>query len=788
MPDDLIISWIKIILLILPVWFTGVILVRVITKLQNLELILPVGLVMGTSLYVFLLNGFSYITLPPQSIHISYFVLFLSGLILMRIYQFDKWDLANRKMFLFWLLSLIFWATLLIWKSNFALIGSDTNLYYSVASTFIKGNFPPQTPWQPDLNLAYHLGAFQLLGAFHYLTNLSFEFLHLFFSTLFIFCSVQIIIWLIKRHDSFISFLMVNLAVAVTFISFGFFYITWPIFPLQLPEIRSLNDLVLWLRELPTVNQAIEVYGAPVNLDGLMYFVFHAFGLAIFLSLIAVVLHIKKETFGGWLIICIGLASLALVSESIFIAAFPTLILGMLLIEIKVGTLSKNFKKILILLSLTVLIVFFQGGIISTSISHPPNVESSVALFPKKEDVKDDFLSYHLGQEVSKWLPLKSEWLPLRWFHPGIDLLLPVSLLVILMLKVEYHQALLLKILLVAAITSLGAYHFIVPKFLVANGNRFLSASFLFFSLMFSFALTFVWEKVSKDFIKKALFLFLIIWLFIPTILPPLASLSKTRFGENKLIPKMSGGSPAILWLKNNAYFSERVMVLDKNAPHPSGQSRALVEAGVFAPVFDGSVRVFTIEASPQYIDIAYSLSPSALSKLGISRLLIDRDFYQTLPSLRQDQLENKKYFEKVFDYSNNRSEWERIYKIQDEYLRNGGELDGTLESLSRILPKQVKIYIDNEENFKYDFLRRPVIFMLRNRDLYYLPQSGVYLNVEANINQKNPNKDVEYDFLVLGNTTNPDTVCECEAEPIWKGLNNQIVLWRSEYFGKVEK
>lgn len=790
-----IISYLKIILLIIPVWFSGIVIVRTIIKYLRVELILPTGLIMGISIYVFLLNGISYIFPPPQSIYISYLTLFFTGLALNRIHRFEKLDLVYGWLLLFWIFSIIFWAVFLIWKSNFALIGSDTNLYYSIASNFIKGNFPPQTPWQPDLPLSYHVGASELLGAFHFLTGLDFTFLHIFFSFLFIFCSSQIIIWILKRHESLITFLQANLAVAAAFISFGFFFITWPVFSLKMPEFKSLNQLVLWLRDLPTVNNSIEVYGAPINLDGLIYFIFHAFGLAIFLSLIAVVLHIKKDNWGGWLIICIGLASLALVSESIFIAAFPALVLGMLLVEHKEGTLSKNLKKILTLLSLTFLVILYQGGIISASIIPSSNVESSVVLFPKKEDVKEDFTSYHLGQQSSKLLPAKTEWLPFRWFHVGIDLLLPISLLVILFLKLDFRQSLLLKMLFIAALASLGAYHIIVPKFLVANGNRFLSVSFLFFSLLLSFAFIYIWEKISKDFIKRVLFLILVMWIFVPTILPSLASLSKTRFGENKLIPKKLAGSPAILWLKNNSNFSERVMVLDKNAPHPSGQVRALIEAGIFAPVFNGTVRAFTIEASPEYIDIAYALSPKALGKFKISTLLIDSDFYQTLPEKRQNKLDDEKYFKKIFDYSNNlpagqagRNKWEGIYKIQGEYLRNGGELDGTLGELLSILPKKGKIYIDNEESFKYDFLRRPIIFMLRDRDLYYLPQSGVYLNVEAYINQKTPDKNIIYDYLVLGDKTDPENVCKCRVKLIWKGLNNQVFLWRSEYFGKVEK
>ncbi|MDP3758620.1 MAG: hypothetical protein Q8Q86_02780, partial [Candidatus Daviesbacteria bacterium] len=333
-----------------------------------------------------------------------------------------------------------------------------------------------------------------------------------------------------------------------------------------------------------------------------------------------------------------------------------------------------------------------------------------------------------------------------------------------------------LKVLFIAGIFSLIAYDAIIPKFLVANGNRFLSASFLFLSLLICLSLIPLYEKIKKSLVKKILFFILLGWVFIPTILPPLALLTKQRFGENKLIPKYQQGSEGILWLKRNIDLNERIVVLDKNAPHPSGQVRALVEAGVFAPVFWGDFRAFTIEASPEYIDIAFFLSPQALQKLKISMLFIDKLFYETIPEIRKQQLEDNKYFERIFD-SLDSTNWEKIYRIKNRYLENGGELDGTLEQLLQVLPTRGKIYIDNEENFDPSFLRRPIIFSIRDRDLYYLPQSGVYLNVEANINSHPPLTDSSYDYLVLGKNTNPREVCKCQTEIMWTGLKGQVLL-----------
>ncbi len=767
-------------LYLIPVLLSGIVILLKISTLNRLELLIPTGSILGLTIFTFLLNLVAFLLRGSVGIIIVYLSVIGLGVIFFRFVKSGSrgCNLPRGKQLVFWLLGILVWGLFISWKSAYALIGSDTNLYYGIAHSFIKGNFPFLTPWQPDLPLSYHVGVSELLGAFHYFTGLNFQFLHLFFSGLFIFFAAQIIIWLIQRHEMVVSFLLANLAAAVTLISFGFIYITWPVFPIQLPELGSVNQLVLWLRNLPTVAQSVEVYGAPINLDALIYFIFHAFGLVIFLSLLVLLLYNRKDKpLMGWILICTGLASLALVNESMFMAAFPALVGGIFLTELREKRVLKSLRVLTLVLVLTILVVFFQGGVISTALSNFRGIQRSTIIFPKKEDVKEDFRSYHSGQISSKLLPDRLEWLPLRWFHPGIYFLVVASTIALLITKGGFYYSVLLRVLFTAGIFSLIAYNVIVPKFLVANGNRFLSASFLFFSLLLCLSLIPLFEKI-KSLVKKILFFLLLGWVIIPTILPSLALLTKQRFGENKLIPKYQQSSDGVTWLKRNATFSERVLVLDKNSPHPSGQERALVEAGAFAPLFSGNFRAFTIEASPEYVDIAYYLSPNSLKKLKVNILLVDDIFFESLPENRKQQLQDETYFEKVFDNSKPNN-WEKIYRIKNKYLEDGGELDGTLGQLSQVLPTQGKIYIDNEENFHPSFLRRPLIFSLRDKDIYYLPQSGVYLNVEAYINSHPPRKERDYDYLILGKNTDPGKICSCQSELRWQGIKNEVYVWR---------
>ena len=199
--------WIIFFIYLAPILLTGIIIFRKILFLERLELLIPAGSILGLTLFVFLINTTSFFVKGTAGVNLPYFFLLLLLLtVFLKKVKQPKIRLTLNKVFIFYLLSFLIWGLLIFWKGNFALIGSDSNLYYSVAHSFIKGNIPALTPWQPDLALAYHLGTFQLLGAFYLFTNLSFEFLHIFFSSFFIFCSAQIIIWIWKRHDSICPF------------------------------------------------------------------------------------------------------------------------------------------------------------------------------------------------------------------------------------------------------------------------------------------------------------------------------------------------------------------------------------------------------------------------------------------------------------------------------------------------------------------------------------------------------------------------------------------------------
>lgn len=764
---------------LLPILISGIIILKRLSSLNRLELLLPAGSIIGITLFIFTLNSAAFIAKGFNGILLAYISIIVLAALLFRRQDFSKIYFPKNKHLILFITGFILWAGLIGWKGNFALIGSDTNLYYAISHTFIKGNFPPMTPWQPDLELSYHLGVFEFIGAFFAFTGLSFTFLHIFFSSFFILAASQIIIWIWKKHESYYSFLWANVVAAITLVSFGFLKFIIPIFPFNMPDISNFHQLFLWLRGLPTVNESIEVYGAPVNLDGFIYFIFHALGMAIFLSLLVMIINPGKKAFFEWIILIICGVSLSLINESIFIVVFPSLVLAKLFFDLNLKRLIDK-KKLIFVLSMGLIVLLNQNAIIRNNIFLNNKNESSIIILPKENEIKEAFKSYHYYQQISKILEVRKEWLPFIWSHIGLEILLILSIVLFLVVKLSIQQKTIFISLFVSSIFSILAYNYIVPKFLIANGNRFLAFAFVFLSLL----VTYLWYMLSEDLRSRKnkllliTFILLSAFIILPTVVPPLIQLSKNRFGENKLIPRKEKIDEDIKWIRDSLSYDERILLLDIRAPHPSGIARVLTQAGVFSPIFTGDFRAYTIEASPEYFDIAYYLSPGSLKKLDIRILAIDSYFYKTLPILKQKELEDNSLFEVLFNKDYIDGSWKRIFRILPEYFIQE-DSDGTIEELVNEHNFSGQIYIDSEKNFDPSFLKRALVFALRKKDLYFLPESGVYLNVESNINWSDPRGYKNYNYLVLSKDTNPYEICECKTRLIWKGLRGEVYLWQ---------
>lgn len=765
----IIINLLKIFLIILPISFLGILIIKRITYDLKLAVLIPAGIIFGLALFTFITN-LIFNFLPGKSgIWTSFLIIILSAAGLSRKIHWEKINL-NKKILFFWLICFVSWSALIIWKANFALIGGDTRSYYAITGSFIKGNFPPITPWQPDTELAYHTGSFILLSALSYLTNIDYLPLHLILSAIFIICTIQILIWTILENFSVPKFLIANLAAAIAFISFGFVKVIYPVWPIELPRLENINELIIWLRNLPSARESIELYGVSYNLDSLIYIIFQNFGIAILFTLLVIILNFKHN-FIHLTLLLIGLCTLALVNESIFVPVLiPIFIWSLFSLPPKIKSLQTI--KVFLLFLFTGVFILFQGGLITASILSKDKTPSSIRLLPKDTGTTD----YLINSQKSRLLDIKDNWNPFGWINVGIDVQLIISLILLLITKQERKSKIFCFLLIGFSTGAIAAYNLIIPNYVLSNSNRILVLAYQFLSIALVILIYNLTKSLKFTKIKLLTYTLLIIFIFLPTLLPPLAWISTTRFGPNKLLPMNKEKTLTDKWIENNTTH-ERIAVLDVNSPHPSGAASLMALTGSITPLFAGGFKTYTIEPGPEYTDIVYSLNPESLNKLKITRLIIDNKFYETLPQIRKNELENPNYFTLLFEEKDIRG-WKKIYQIQSDYLLNEKNIYGSFEDLNRAAPKTGKFYIDSQQNFYIDYIRRPLIFTLKDRDLYFDAESGVYQHTETPVNMKAPVKNMQYDYLVLSDKTDPKNICNCRPKIIWKYLNEKIILW----------
>src|SRR3990167_9242849 len=124
--------WFFLLLLVIPICLSGVIIFKSISSLKRAELLFPAGAILGLSIFVFIINSLGFIFKGGAGIIISYILQILLTLIFLRI-KTEKIDYPKKKALFFWVASIILWGGFIYWKASHALIGSDTNIYYSVA-------------------------------------------------------------------------------------------------------------------------------------------------------------------------------------------------------------------------------------------------------------------------------------------------------------------------------------------------------------------------------------------------------------------------------------------------------------------------------------------------------------------------------------------------------------------------------------------------------------------------------------------------------------------------------
>lgn len=498
------------------------------------------------------------------------------------------------------------------------------------------------------------------------------------------------------------------------------------------------------------------------------------------------------------------LSALSITNETYFGPGFVIILVIIIFQIYKEKIFLIEWKRLLLSFIAIILIIFFQGGTISSSTVGDDVSKKTIIFFPKKEDFAErwgytavDINKYHLDQIKSKLFPDNSDWHPFRWFHPGI---IELSISALIFIYLLYFSKLSDKIFIpfsafIATVFSVAAYFFIVPRYSYASTSRLIIIAYqlLTFILIFCFLNLYEkWQNKINTLFKVVLIAGASI-ILIPSILPPLFSFTaKSNHKHSLLKPSPIYYSNTMEWLKKNSDVKTRYLDLITGSyytPHkgyrqPRSYLQIMIEAGVMTPLFGPSPKAIQPEPSPEYFDAIYTLNPSALKKLGISRIILDDLSFEWLPEKRKEDIANTKFFVPIYqDYKD--MYHEQIYQILPSYFNEGEELEGTLAELDKIIPAKANVYLsDQYEAFKAVQLYRVVSLTLKDRSMYLKSTSPTgwyntpYVGVEAVVRIDDPSKISKFDFLIYYSEGDPSVTCRCQAKLIWTGLNKQIFVW----------
>ncbi len=799
MQIDLILAaqyWTKYLLAFLPICLAGIYIIRKTTQCTRLELIIPAGILAGAAVDIFLLSSLSFLVPGSTTIWATEvtFVFLTLGLFVDR--DLKKIDKPAGKTHTLFVISLVGWGLYLFNRASYTGFGGDTDIYYSIAKTFANGNWPLRSPWQPSFLVNYHYGGSLLLGQLQYFTNSSFDFIHRMTAFVLMFSAVQLLIWMFKRHATYSSFLIYQLLPLVCLVSVGSLMFVWPHFPLQTPIISSITDLPGWISKLPTGLDAYELWGGPGVIEHFFYFLHHGVGFSIFVLVMFLIFNFRGYLSECFLFIAV-FSSLSLAGEAYFIPGLISSGLVIFYSQLKNQTFKKNIIKLTISAILIGLIVLFQGGTIT---SGALSGEQSVLFFPTKQDFANrwgrvgplDINGVHFTEISSKLLESRSDWMPFRWFHIGLPWLLSIGLALIIVLSFRRREKIDIAVFfLISSLIAVIAYFAIVHKYVPASNSRFLAASFQFAAILIVLEVIWLYESWKDKLIKmvKVILLSVCLWVLIPSILPPLMSVVRNSDRNFLLTPLVLNEFDSVDWLKKNISIKARVMDMITGSYYTNrwGERSDLragiqlsIYAGVMTPLFGPKIRDLHFEASPEYFDAFYTLNPSSFKTLDVNYLVMDDNLFKKLPEIRQQELMNPKYFSLVYKNSQDLLS-ERIYQINDAFLNEAKDLNGTFAELDQIIPKQAEIFVDDRRDINsWNHLFKAVTLKFKDRNSYTVNSPVTYMQADVYYRIGFADKAPKYDYLILYKTTKPESVCNCHPQLIWQGLDNEVSLWKT--------
>lgn len=769
--------------------FAGFVITSFLYKTKNKLLALGFSMIVGFLGFLLVLSLGSYLFKGQLSIALMFFIylLFAIFLAIRNPNTFTLLKIISRFKFSFGNLITVaiigFYLGLILLYAHRSFIGSDTDIYFSIATSFAKGNYPTVLSWQPQFLTIYHQGALLIEGALWALSGKDIELIHYFFSV-YTLWAIFILTTGVAR-EKVRNLLCIIPAIFVIILVGG---------PVVLTKATDLNFSLNNLFKLPDFLYFQSSNGAgAADLQGLIYNNFYSFGLASFLIFLFLLAKQSAAKFN--LKRFLLLSALATLNCSIDEAFFPIeliLLVGLFFWQIRGFPLFKGFTySAVLIICLVILFFLIQNPIRDSFLTPSPD-------FPRfKLLIESNFqplkqLTYR-PEEVITWNGVNTGSTAINMFQARIkyaasktveDQGVSFTLLDLKILMALLLLTLILKpdrfgfFLFVSSFLSFILSLFVINTFWPPNAYRISNQAYQLAFLAFGLVLiNFRGLKSPRSSLISLAVALSILFLIIPQMAISHAKIIKTitTAGHNNFTRLKKDLD---LEMITKYIPPSKVMVfLDRYpdaAPHSYLNYTALTKMGVFVPIAPPSIKILNPSPGIEWLDGVNTLSPYAFKELNIDYVYVQNAALARLSAQRVNQLKNKDYFDQVKSFG----EEGILYQIKPPFKEIKDE-EASLKKMSLSIGGGKKVYLDK---LSFPEVRRALILELaKNNHLIGPPHAhggDFYMYIEAILpfEPERPEALNNLDYVLMDRNKSPNSYLPGKFEKIL--TNNYVSLY----------
>lgn len=754
----------------------GIIFLKGLTDGKKPLILLPAGMIWGLTVYIFLLNLTTKFIPGKAGILLSTICLLVLAPIALIFIKPRKIQLPKlATLFILSLLLLIvtYFARL---KMTSVFPVADSDMQWAYAASFARGNHPLMTPWQPDLNPKYHLGAYFLEGAILSLYNLPFIAIHSILNTYFLIAGCLFTILLLWENKYSFKNLWLIIASLVLFISFGVILFISP--SEAFIETASLQDIFSSFTRYPADIYAKGGAGAAlVDLNSLSYLPARSLSLGLaFLALYFTLIKFKdaKTKILSFVML---LSVTALVEESMFLlmmgAIFLVFALSYLSFIPNLAYLKSYRKTFFFVVVFTLILVVLQGGFLTDLLN-----QKSPSFIIKLPFVNPGFAD---GLKTLKTLTFVSNGQSLNWLFPTPFLFTAAFLIFSYFTKN--------RVIGLFGLYSLSAFLcYLIIEYRYSPSTNLRLYSFGNIANGVGLVYLFFYILRSKD-LRQNFFVFMIFSFFalIPSLLPEILNqyqqinIARAENNRSRILIDSHPKTPfeeISLWANQNLPSNSRLISIDTDSPTPK-RSLQFEYKGIYTLLGPQYIHTNRPEPGIEFFDLSLTLNPSLFRETKVEYLYVESESpaYKQLPEFRKNELTNPAYFEilqsKDLKSTNKEDIFYRLYRVKPKYTDNSSGIQETKEaalvSLSNLITANSSVYIADYADFpNFSFwYRMAVILALKDKNIVKNPSQTDYQIIETPINYTPVEKDEKYEYYVLG----PGQTPSYPSKLIWSNI-----------------